>query len=336
MSRLLQLNQLRLDSQAGLARRVRAMQAQVEPQAFERLALRLRRLTWVLGLAALMVVGLRYGPGLLASVDSPAVRNAWIGGGWAALGTALGVLPLIWARQPGPRLGAFALAFAAGLMAAASLTSLMLPAWADARALGHGSLAATGIVALSVVVGAVVLRVLRHCLPAGGEIHGGHDAGLVPSDAGDVIGLASRRSLSLLVFAIVLHNIPEGWAIGVAGAGAGGPATALTLGIAIQDVPEGLVVALALQAAGVSRLRAALGGIASGLVEPLAAVAGALMVEGGAALLPWALGGAAGAMLLVVAGELMPALRAHRPGRDVLLGALAGLLMMGALDVFVG
>ena len=325
MSRLMLLQLRRLEGRAGLLRRVRAALATVDPQALARLRGRLWRLAGLLALTAVVTVGLRSAPGILAALDQPAVHDAWRAGAWAALGTALGVLPLIWSRQPGPRISAFALAFAAGLMAAASLTSLIVPAWTEAVAAGHGAPAATGVVALSVLIGAAALAAMRHCLPDAWA----HEA------RSEQAGGVSRRGLLLLALAIVLHNIPEGWAIGVASAGLGAPAAALTLGIAIQDVPEGLVVALALQAAGIGRLRAALGGIASGLVEPVAAVLGALMVEAGAGLLPWALGAAAGAMLLVVAGELMPVLRAHRPGRDVLLGGLAGLLMMVALDLFI-
>src|SRR5690606_38524576 len=108
---------------------------------------------------------------------------------------------------------------------------------------------------------------------------------------------AKLRRIWLFVFAIALHNLPEGLAIGVAYAGTDvARASALTMGIAIQDIPEGLVVAVALVGVGYSRLRAILLAAGTGLLEPVGAVIGASLVEYSAAMLPWGLGFAAGAM----------------------------------------
>ncbi|MNT15947.1 zinc transporter ZupT [compost metagenome] len=141
------------------------------------------------------------------------------------------------------------------------------------------------------------------------------------------------RRTWLFVFAIVLHNIPEGLAIGVGYAGNEGlRANALAIGIAIQDVPEGFVVAAALIAAGYGRGLAIALGIASGLVEPLGAVVGATVVGHSALLLPWGLGFAAGAMLFVISHEIIP--ESHRKGHEAFAtaGLMTGFVLMMVLD----
>lgn len=140
----------------------------------------------------------------------------------------------------------------------------------------------------------------------------------------------------LFVTAIVLHNIPEGMAVGVS-AGAGlDEANGLALGIALQDVPEGLVVALVLAGVGMSRFKAMLVGAASGLVEPLFAVLCAWLVGLSALLLPWGLAAAAGAMLFVVTHEIIP--ESHRQGHaaEATLGLVFGFCLMMVLDTALG
>jgi zinc transporter, ZIP family len=113
-------------------------------------------------------------------------------------------------------------------------------------------------------------------------------------------------------------------------------ASTLTLGIALQNVPEGLIVAVALRAAGYGRLRPALIGIATGLVEPLGAVLGAAVVTASAALLPWGLAFAAGAMLFVVSHEIIP--ESHRKGHEhqATIGLMVGFVLMLVLDSAFG
>jgi ZIP family zinc transporter len=104
------------------------------------------------------------------------------------------------------------------------------------------------------------------------------------------------------------------------------------LGIALQNVPEGLIVAVALRAAGYGRLRPALIGVATGLVEPVAAVIGALLVTVSAMLLPWGLAFAAGAMLFVISHEIIP--ESHRKGHEhhATVGLMLGFVLMLVLD----
>ena len=145
------------------------------------------------------------------------------------------------------------------------------------------------------------------------------------------------RRTWLFVFAIALHNLPEGLAIGVAYAGTDiARASALTMGIAIQDIPEGLVVAVALVAVGYSRVRAVMLAVATGLLEPVGAVLGASIVEYSILMLPWGLGFAAGAMLFVVSHEIIP--ESHRKGHEVsaTVGLLLGFVLMMFLDTSLG
>ena len=153
----------------------------------------------------------------------------------------------------------------------------------------------------------------------------------------DPQGARKLQRTWLFVFAIALHNLPEGLAIGVGYAGNDGlRANALATGIAIQDVPEGLVVAVALLAAGYKRSFAVALGMASGLVEPLGVVLGAVIVSGSAALLPWGLGFAAGAMLFVISHEIIP--ESHRKGHEAFAtgGLMLGFVLMMVLDTALG
>jgi ZIP family zinc transporter len=134
------------------------------------------------------------------------------------------------------------------------------------------------------------------------------------------------------VFAIYLHNLPEGLAIGVAYAVDAAQGLVLASGIAIQDIPEGLVVALALIAAGYGRRHAVLVGVASGLIEPVGAALGASVVMASPLLLPCGLGFAAGAMLFVVSHEIIP--ESHRQGHEnfATTGLMLGFVLMMVLD----
>ena len=144
-----------------------------------------------------------------------------------------------------------------------------------------------------------------------------------------------RRS-TLMMLAVTLHNIPEGMAVGLAfalaGAGETAGAAALALGIGIQNFPEGAAISLPLRQAGASRLRAFLGGAASGAVEPLFGVAVVLAAGAVHPLMPWLLSFAAGAMVYVVVEELVP--QAH--GTSGTCGFVTGFLVMMVLDVSLG
>ncbi len=208
--------------------------------------------------------------------------------------------------------------FAAGVMLAASFFSLIVPALAHTASDGTGAAKAAWIAAASVALGAGTIMLLDHILPA--------DEGL------DMAGELSHRSLRLFVLAITLHNIPEGLAVGVSfadGAYTQGASTAL--GIGIQNIPEGFAVACAL-ALHHGRATAFIGALLSGLVEPVAGTAGALLVAHFQPLLPWALCLAAGAMLSVIMSQIVPSLGRGPAGRPQ-MALIAGLCLMMVLDI---
>ncbi|MEO7072654.1 MAG: ZIP family metal transporter [Rhodanobacter sp.] len=247
---------------------------------------------------------------------------AFLGGSVAAGATAIGTLPALFARDISQRVQDSMFGFGAGVMLAASAFSLALPGIHAAQDNGAGPWAAGAIVSAAILVGAALLLLLDRLVPHEHFIKGAE-------------GMSSRRIKRawLFVFAICLHNLPEGLAIGVGFAGTD-PAQglALAMGIAIQDIPEGLVVAMALMAVGYGRGYAVMIGMASGLIEPLGAVAGAAVIVSLPLLLPVGLGFAAGAMLFVVSHEIIP--ESHRQGHENFAtgGLMIGFVMMMILD----
>jgi len=260
------------------------------------------------------------------AVRTPQVSEALAGGMVAAAATALGTLPILFSQTLSEKTQDIMFGFGAGVMLAASAFSLVAPGISAATALGHGPWGAAAIVGAAILGGGAVLLLMDRVLP--------HEHFIKGKEGADAQKL---RRTWLFVFAIALHNVPEGLAIGVGFVG-NDPlrATALATGIAIQDVPEGLVVAVALLAAGYSRALAVGLGMASGLVEPVGAVLGAAVVGWSAALLPWGLGFAAGAMLFVVSHEIIP--ESHRKGHEVYAtaGLMVGFVLMMALDTALG
>ena len=248
--------------------------------------------------------------------------------GWAALGTgftflmtALGAaMVFFFAGEPRPRFQRILLGFAAGVMTAASVWSLLIPAIDQAAAEGLPPwLPAAG----GMLLGVVFLAALDGLLPRLRRSRGRLDA--------------SWRQTTLLMTAITLHNVPEGMAVGLAFAlAAGGEglagAAALAMGIGIQNFPEGAAVALPLRQGGWSRPRAFAGGMLSGAVEPVFGVLVVLAAAGVEPLMPWLLSFAAGAMLYVVVEELVP--QAH--SRAGTCGFVLGFLVMMVLDVALG
>ncbi|MFM9867912.1 ZIP family metal transporter [Achromobacter xylosoxidans] len=254
------------------------------------------------------------------------VADALLGGMVAAGATAAGTLPILFARTIPQKMQDSMFGFGAGVMLAASAFSLVAPGIAAAQAQGAGPWGAGLTVGAAILLGAAALLLMDRLLPHEHFIKGREG-----------IEAHRLRRTWLFVFAITLHNLPEGLAIGVGYAG-NDPVrgTALATGIAIQDIPEGLVVAVALIAAGYKRAFAVALGMLSGLVEPVGAVLGAAVVGWSAALLPWGLGFAAGAMLFVISHEIIP--ESHRKGHEVYAtcGLMLGFVLMMLLDTALG
>jgi ZIP family zinc transporter len=254
------------------------------------------------------------------------VLSAWIGGCAAAAATAVGTLPALFANRLEQRTQDALLGFGAGIMLAASAFSLVLPGLEEARLQGAGPWTAGFIVGASILSGAALIMLLDRVLP--------HEHFIKGPEGGSSLRL---RRTWLFVFAICLHNLPEGLAIGVGYAASNvSHANALAIGIAIQDLPEGLVVALAMLAVGYGRRRSILVGMASGLIEPVGALAGVSLVVALPWLLPCGLGFAAGAMLFVVSHEIIP--ESHRQGHEnfATTGLILGFVLMMLLDTALG
>jgi len=246
--------------------------------------------------------------------------------------TAAGAALVFFVKNYNPHVLDGMMGMAAGVMIAASFWSLLAPAIELSEQMNvPGWLPAT----TGFLLGGAFLWIVDKILPHlhEGFAHG-HPEGIKTS---------WQRS-TLLVLAITLHNIPEGLAVGVAfGAAAAavdgatvGAAIALAIGIGLQNLPEGTAVAMPLRREGFSRFRSFMYGQASGVVEPLAGVAGAAAVLHMRSALPYALAFAAGAMIYVVAEELIPESKRERNTDVPTLGVMAGFAIMMILDVALG
>jgi len=221
---------------------------------------------------------------------------------------------------------------AAGVMIAASFWSLLSPAIEMVEQAG-------GIPWLPPLIGflsgGAFLWGIDKVLP---HLHSGF-----PTSEAEGVKTSWQRSV-LLVLAITLHNIPEGLAVGVAfgAAAAGHPAAsigaaiALAIGIGIQNFPEGAAVSVPLRREGLSRRKSFMYGQFSGMVEPIAGVLGAIAVVYMQPLLPYALSFAAGAMIYVVAEELIPESQAEKHSDIATIGVMIGFAIMMTLDVALG
>ncbi len=249
---------------------------------------------------------------------------------WAT--TALGAAFVIFTKKVSQKLLDTMLGFAAGVMIAASFWSLLAPAIQMSEG---GDLPSWFPPAIGFISGGFFLRLTDKFLP---HLHSGF-----PLQNAEGIRTSWRRT-TLLVLAVTLHNIPEGLAVGVAfGASSAGfqsatlsGAIALAVGIGIQNFPEGLAVAMPLRGEGISRLKSFWYGQLSGMVEPLAAIIGAVAVVVATPILPYALSFAAGAMIFVVVEELIPASQRGENTDLATLGVILGFTLMMILDVGLG
>jgi ZIP family zinc transporter len=263
------------------------------------------------------------------------VIQAFIAGLFTWGMTALGASLVFFTKQVSFKLLDSMMGFAAGVMIAASIWSLILPAIDMAEAQGYiGWVPAV----IGFLLGGFILRICDHYLP---HLHIG-----LPRDEAEGIPTSWRRS-TLLMLAMTLHNIPEGLAVGVLfGAAiqsvdlgmsaALAPAIALAIGIGIQNFPEGVAVSLPLRRDGMNRGKSFWYGQLSGIVEPVSAVIGAAAVILVQPVLPYALAFAAGAMIYVVVEELIPESQMHGNTDIATLGTMIGFSVMMVLDVALG
>lgn len=247
------------------------------------------------------------------------------------LGTALGSACVLFMKnRMNPMLQRALTGFAAGVMVAASIWSLLIPAMEQSEAMGKWSFipAVAGF-----WLGILFLLVLDRIVP---HLH-------MNSDKAEGTE-SSLQKTTMLVLAVTLHNLPEGMAVGVVYAGllAGNSgitatgALALSLGIAIQNFPEGAIISMPLRAEGVSKKKAFLYGALSGAVEPIGAALTILAAGLFVPVLPYLLSFAAGAMLYVVVEELIPEMSEGEHSNVGTILFAVGFAVMMALDVALG
>lgn len=244
----------------------------------------------------------------------------------AGLATFVGALPILASGRPSERQENLMLGFAAGVMLAASFFSLIIPGIEQARATGASQVAASATMVAAILLGGFCLARLNALVPPLDKL------GLGPRGIAD----ARFRRVWLFVAAITLHNFPEGMAVGVSFGAGTGTGVATAVGIGVQNLPEGFAVAGALAGLGYSRRTAVLLALASGLVEPVAGLAGVSLVSLASSLLPWGLGFAAGAMIYVVASEILPDMRVRAGGHRAAQAMMVGLVAMLFLDTTLG
>lgn len=254
---------------------------------------------------------------------------AALGTGFTCLATVLGAATVFFFRRDlSAAVQRVFLGFAAGVMIAASVWSLLIPAMEMAEEQGGNVLLSVGG---GFLLGGAFLLALDGLMP---HLHPGSDQ---PE------GLpAKMRRTTMVVLAVTLHNIPEGMAVGLSFAiaaqegGALAGAIALALGMALQNFPEGAAVSLPLRSQGASRGRSFLCGAASGVVEPIFGLITVLAAGSITPAMPWILSFAAGAMIYVVVEELIPEAHLGEHSHTGTISVMAGFLVMMLLDVMLG
>ena len=257
---------------------------------------------------------------------------AAVGTGFTFLMTTLGsAMVFMFRKEMNDRIQKIFLGFAAGVMIAASVWSLLIPAIEEAEANGQiGWIPAAGGFVLGIVFLYVLDLIVPHLHPAANETEG--------------ISSSMKRT-SLLVLAVTLHNIPEGMAVGLSFALAaqhlGEPssyasAIALAIGMGIQNFPEGAAISLPLRQEGMGVGRSFLIGSMTGIVEPVFGILAVLIAGTISPYMPWLLAFAAGAMMYVVVEELIPEAHLGEHSNVGTMSVMGGFLIMMILDVALG
>lgn len=247
------------------------------------------------------------------------------------VGTALGAAMVFFMKNKmNEKIEKLLLGFAAGVMIAASVWSLLIPS--IEMSVEQGKIAWIPA-SVGFLFGILFLFILDSLIP---HIH-------LKSNKPE--GLKAKlKKTTMMVFAVTLHNIPEGMAVGVifAGAIAGNTgitmagAYALAIGIAIQNFPEGAIISMPLKSEGMSKIKAFSCGVLSGIVEPIGAVITILLTSTITSILPYLLSFAAGAMIYVVVEELVPESQAGEHSNIGTIGVAIGFVLMMILDVALG
>lgn len=257
--------------------------------------------------------------------------NVFIGSLVPFLGTMLGAATVfLMKNKVNIRVEKFLLGFASGVMIAASIWSLLIPSIDMVK---EQPIIAWIPASVGFLLGVLFLLILDSFIP---HLH-------LKSEQPE--GIEARLKKTTMMFlAVMLHNIPEGMAVGVIFAGAligntgiaMSGAFALTIGIAIQNFPEGAIISMPLRSQGISKLKAFLYGTLSGIVEPISALITILLANSIVLVLPYLLSFAAGAMMYVVVEELIPESQAKEHSNIGTIGVAIGFVIMMILDVALG
>lgn len=256
---------------------------------------------------------------------------AALGTGFTCLATILGAaMVFFFKKDMSHTMQKVFLGFAAGVMIAASVWSLLIPAMDMVEEQGRSVLLPVGG---GFVLGGLFLMVLDRLLP---HLHIGSD---------EAEGLPAHwKRTTMIVLAVTLHNIPEGMAVGLSFSvaaqdtshGALAAAVALAIGMGLQNFPEGAAVSLPMKSQGVPNGKAFLCGAASGVVEPVFGLLTVLVAGSVTGIMPWVLSFAAGAMIYVVVEELIPEAQLGEHSHAGTGSVMAGFLVMMLLDVLLG
>lgn len=257
--------------------------------------------------------------------------NLFIGIMIPFLGTTLGAACVFFLKnEMKPLLQKILLGFASGVMVAASVWSLLIPSMDMAGGMGKLAFIPASV---GFLLGIAFLLLMDKVIP---HLHLDSDRPEGPK--------SGMSKTGMLLFAVTLHNIPEGMAVGVVFAGmlskdagiTAAGAFALSLGIAIQNFPEGAIISMPLKGTGISRMRSFIYGALSGAVEPVGAILTVLLAAYIKPVLPYLLSFAAGAMLYVVVEELVPESAQGEHSNIATIGFAVGFVIMMILDVALG
>ncbi len=239
-------------------------------------------------------------------------------GGATVIGAVIGFL----FKNLSHKFSDIVLSFAAGVMLAAAVLGLILPA------IDYGGKWGLLVTVIGIFVGALCLNLADKVVPHLHNMMGAEN---------EAHNNASLNKVLLFVMAIAIHNLPEGLAAGV-GFGSGNTAHALTIagGIALQNIPEGMVIIAPMLAAGVSKKKTFLCALATGLIEVVGTLIGYFAVSISTAVLPFALAFAGGTMLYVISDEMIPETHAHGEERGATYALLVGFCFMLVMDVLLG
>lgn len=247
------------------------------------------------------------------------------------LGTTLGAATVfLMKNKMNSKIEKLLLGFASGVMIAASIWSLLMPSIEMAE---NQNIISWIPAAVGFLLGILFLLILDSIVP---HLH---------LNSSEPEGIKAKlKKTTMLVFAVTLHNIPEGMAVGVTFAGAlignagitMAGAFALAIGIAIQNFPEGVIISMPLKSEGISKWKAFIYGTLSGIVEPIGAIITILLTNAVVPILPYLLSFAAGAMIYVVVEELIPEAQSGEHSNIATIGVAIGFVIMMILDVALG